>query len=150
MQYAEAKVGRIFYVRIDHGEDLIAMLEDFVSAKLIDAGIIHFLGALREGRMVTGPVQPVVPPGYWFESYAEGWEVIGLGTIARGHGGPHIHLHASVGKHRQALTGCLRERATAYLVIEAIIIEMVGIGLTRHLDPVAGIELTEPGPVHPR
>ena len=55
MQYTEGQIGRVFVVRIDDGEDMLLSLRQFILDKNIQAGSIHFLGALMSGRMVTGP-----------------------------------------------------------------------------------------------
>ena len=55
MQYTEGQLGRVFVVRIDDGEDMIASLRQFIDEKAILAGSVIFLGALMEGKMVTGP-----------------------------------------------------------------------------------------------
>ena len=62
MQYTEGQLGRVFVVRIDDGEDMLISLRQFISDKSIQAGSILFLGALMNGRMVTGPEDPVIPP----------------------------------------------------------------------------------------
>jgi predicted DNA-binding protein with PD1-like motif len=134
MQYTEGQLGRVFVVRIDDGEDMLVSLRQFVLDKDIQAGSITFLGALMNGRMVTGPEEPVIPPVPHFVMFEGGWEVFGIGTIYPGEGGPHIHYHASVGRSGHALTGCLREQATTYLIIEAVIIEFTGLKARRQLD----------------
>ena len=134
MQYTEGQIGRIFVVRIDNGEDLLASLRLFVMDKSIQAGSVIFLGALLDGKMVTGPEKPVIPPDPHFIFFEGGWEVFGVGTIYPGDGGPHIHYHASVGRAGHALTGCLRERAVTYLIVEAIIYEITGLSARRELD----------------
>jgi predicted DNA-binding protein with PD1-like motif len=106
----------------------------FISDKGIQSGSVLFLGALMNGRMVTGPEEPVIPPLPHFVMFEGGWEVFGVGTIYPGEGGPHIHYHASVGRAGHALTGCLREKATTYLIIEAVIIEFTGLQARRELD----------------
>ena len=71
--------------------------------------------------MVTGPEEPVIPAVPHFVLFEGGWEVFGVGTIYTGEGGgPHIHYHASVGRSGHALTGCLREEAVTYLIVEAV------------------------------
>jgi predicted DNA-binding protein with PD1-like motif len=145
MQYTEAKFGRVFYLRVDHGEDLLSSLQSFVIEKKISAGFIHLLGALRKGTIVTGPKEPVLPPDPSYESYDNGWEVLGFATITPGKEQPHIHVHASVGRKKEALTGCLREKATAYIIVEAVIIEITGADIFCHRDPVTGLELPEAG-----
>ena len=134
MQYTEGQLGRVFVVRIDDGEDMLLSLRQFIIDKNIQAGSIHFLGALMNGRMVTGPEEPVIPPVPHFVMFEGGWEIFGVGTIYPGEGGPHIHYHASVGRSGHALTGCLREKAITYLIVEAVIMEFTGLTARREFD----------------
>jgi len=156
MQYTEGQLGRVFVVRIDDGEDMLISLHQFINDKSIQAGSILFLGALMNGRMVTGPEEPVIPPVPHFVMFEGGWEVFGVGTIYPGEGGPHIHYHASVGRSGHALTGCLREKAITYLIVEAVILEFTGLSARREFDkktqvhlPVLGNEgrTTSPGTI---
>jgi uncharacterized protein len=134
MQYTEGQIGRVFIVRIDDGEDMLLSLRQFILDKNIQTGSIQFLGALMNGRMVTGPEEPLIPPVPHFVMFEGGWEVFGVGTIYPGEGGPHIHYHASVGRSGHALTGCLREQAVTYLIVEAVITEFTGITARREFD----------------
>jgi len=141
MQYTEGQLGRVFVVRIDDGEDMLVSLRQFILDKGIQAGSITFLGALMNGRMVTGPEEPVIPPVPHFVMFEGGWEVFGIGTIYPGEDGPHIHYHASVGRSGHALTGCLREQATTYLIIEAVIMEFTGLKARREIDQKTQLHL---------
>jgi hypothetical protein len=141
MQYTEGQLGRVFVVRIDDGEDMLVSLHQFILDKGIHAGTILFLGALMNGRMVTGPEEPVIPPTPHFVMFEGGWEVFGIGTIFMGEGGPHIHYHASVGRSGHALTGCLREKATTYLIVEAVILEFTGLSARREFDKKMQVHL---------
>jgi predicted DNA-binding protein with PD1-like motif len=141
MQYTEGQLGRVFVVRIDDGEDMLVSLRQFINDKVIHAGTILFLGALMNGRMVTGPEEPVIPPTPHFVMFEGGWEVFGIGTILMGEGGPHIHYHASVGRSGHALTGCLREKATTYLIVEAVILEFTGLSARREFDKKMQVHL---------
>ena len=153
MQYTEGQLGRVFVVRIDDGEDMLISLRQFIHDKGIHAGSILFLGALMNGRMVTGPEEPVIPPVPHFVMFEGGWEVFGVGTIYPGEGGSHIHYHASVGRSGHALTGCLREKAITYLIVEVVILEFTGLSARRQFDkktqvhlPVLGKEEDTPSP----
>ena len=145
MQYTEGQLGRIFVVRIDDGEDMLVSLRQFIIDKGVECGSITFLGALMNGRMVTGPEEPVIPPVPHFVMFEGGWEVFGVGTIYPGEGGPHIHYHASVGRSGHALTGCLRETATTYLIIEAVIMEFTGLTARREFDKKTQLHLPQLG-----
>ena len=145
MQYTEGQLGRVFVVRIDDGEDMLISLRQFIVDKGIQAGSIHFLGALMNGRMVTGPEEPVIPPVPHFVMFEGGWEVFGIGTIYPGESGPQIHYHASVGRSGHALTGCLREQAIAYLIVEAVIMEFTGLTARHEFDQKTQLHLPRLG-----
>ena len=140
MQYTEGQIGRVFVVRIDDGEDMLLSLRQFILDKNIQAGSIHFLGALMNGRMVTGR-RAGDPPGPHFVMFEGGWEIFGVGTIYPGEDGPHIHYHASVGRSGHALTGCLREKAITYLIVEAVIMEFTGLSARREFDKKTQVHL---------
>jgi Predicted DNA-binding protein with PD1-like DNA-binding motif len=142
MQYSEGHMGRIFMIRIDDGEDLLASMDHFIVTHKIKAGMILILGALREGRLVTGPEEPLIPPVPHYESVGGGWEIFGVGTIYReADGKPSVHYHASVGRGTEVLTGCLREKASTYLIVEAVLMEFTGIYGKRLEDPASGLHM---------
>ncbi|MGC9515925.1 PPC domain-containing DNA-binding protein [Methanocrinis sp.] len=143
MQYSEGRLGRVFVIRLEEGEDLIGSIQRFLAEKGVSFGLVHFLGALREGRLVAGPKEPTVPPGPPFVEDLEGaWEIFGVATVYPGDGGePSVHIHASAGHSDRALTGCLRERATTYLVVEAAVFEICGLVARRSVDDESGLRL---------
>lgn len=143
MQYSEGRLGRVFVIRLEEGEDLIRSIQQFVENMEVSAGMIHFLGALREGRLIAGPKEPTIPPGPPFvEELGGAWETFGVATIYPGEGGrPAVHIHGSAGRGDRALTGCLREVATTYLVVEAIVFEFRGLEVKREIDEMTGLSL---------
>lgn len=141
MHCSEGRVGRIFVLRIDHDEDLLETLLWCIREKELHCGTVQVLGALGKGHLVTGPEEPVLPPVPHWEDVDGGWEIIGIGTISWGEDGPHLHLHSAVGRGRHTLAGCLREYARAYIVVEAIITEIVGIHAVRSIDAATGLPL---------
>jgi hypothetical protein len=141
MQYSEGQVGRVFTVRIDDGEDFIREIRRFVTAMNISSGMIHFLGATRSAKIVTGPKELTVPPSPRGEEIFGGWELLGFATIYPGEEGPSIHIHTAAGKGIRSLAGCLREKAEVYIVVEAIITEFVGVSAKRTLDEKTGVDL---------
>ena len=64
-----------------------------------------------------------------------------MGTIYPGEGGPFIHYHASVGRAGHALTGCLREKAITYLIVEAVIYEFTGLSARKEFDEKTQVHL---------
>ena len=144
MQYSEGRLGRVFVLRIDDGEDFLAVTRDFINDKEVQTGTLIFLGALRQGRMVTGPETLAIPPEPHYVMFEGGWEMVGIGTIYPGEDGPAIHYHASVGRAGHALTGCLREKAITYIVAEVIVLEFTGLDIRRLPQEKTGLVL----PVH--
>ncbi|HPD11372.1 MAG TPA: DUF296 domain-containing protein [Methanoregulaceae archaeon] len=141
MQYTEGRAGRIFVLRIDHGEDLLEMILQCIREEKVLCGTVQVLGALGQAHLVTGPEEPILPPVPHREEVAGGWEVLGVGSISWGEDGPHLHLHSAIGQGSVSLAGCLRDRATVYIVVEAIITEIAGIHAVRSHDEVTGLQL---------
>lgn len=143
MRYTSARMGRIFVARVDHGEDLLGEMRNILVREGISHAVMLFLGALREGSIVTGPEEPVIPPSPHLVKFGGGWEVVGMATVYPGENGPAIHLHGSVGRGDRALTGCLRDRAETYLVMEVVVFELTHLPIRRNLDEGTGLLLPD-------
>ena len=141
MQYSEGSLGRVFVLRMDDGEDILESIQKFVKEKCIGSGMMLFLGAMLDGRAVTGPEKPVIPPVPHFEAFDSAWEVFGMATIYPSTEGPKIHMHSSMGRGRAALVGCIRGKASVYLIVEAVLIEFNGLDARRELDERTGLYL---------
>jgi predicted DNA-binding protein with PD1-like motif len=131
MQYSEGRIGRIFVLRMDHGEDMIESLQMFLEEKGIESCTALFLGAMLDGRAVTGPKRPEVPPSPNFEAYESAWEVFGMATVYPSADGPRLHIHSGLGRGRDALLGCIRDKARVYLVVEMVLLEICGLEAER-------------------
>jgi predicted DNA-binding protein with PD1-like motif len=141
MQYSEGNLGRVFVLRMDHGEDLIASLQKFVKEKKIESCMALFMGALRDGKAVTGPEAPVIPPVPHYESFESAWEVFGMATVYPSSEGPKLHIHSGLGRGPQTILGCIRERAVVYLVVEVVLFEFSGLKAERIWDEKTGLNL---------
>ena len=141
MQYAKAKLGRIFLLKFSDGDILLKELDKFSRKERLEGAVMVFLGALRSGKLVTGPRKPVYPPEANWENFKDGWEVMGIGTIFANKTGPQIHIHTAMGKKNKTLTGCVRLDSKVFLVIEAIVFELVGVKATKEIDPRTGLNL---------
>jgi len=76
-----------------------------------------------------------------FREFDDAREVVGTGTLFWDETGPQLHLHAGVGRGDQALVGCPRGGATAFCVLEVVVLEIKGIEAARSLDPGTGLKL---------
>lgn len=141
MQYKAGHVGRVILARFDHGEQVVPALAGLCAREGIASGWFFLFGALREGRLVTGPREASLPPEPVWQEFTDPFEIVGMGSIAGGDGPPSIHLHSSLGRGKEVLTGCIRKEGEVFLLVEAMIFEVLGMRVTRSLDERSGLEL---------
>jgi len=141
MEYTKGTIGRVLLVKFQDDDVLIDNLSLLVKKEKIKVATMIFIGALKKGDLVTGPIKPVIPPAPNKMTFKDGWEVMGIGTIFTNSKGPQIHIHASMGKKNKVLTGCVRGKSKVFLVIEAIIIELKGVRASKDIDPKTGLNL---------
>jgi uncharacterized protein len=146
MQFTEAKMGRVFVIRLHDGDHLPNVLETFAEQNHIQSGLCFFVGgAKKDGRVVVGPkggenlpVEPVIALLTGIS------EVCGVGTIfAAEDGKPTLHMHASFGRGEKVITGCVRKGVDVWLVGEVIVLELAGANAQRIVDKKTGFELLE-------
>ncbi|NLX48976.1 MAG: DUF296 domain-containing protein [Methanospirillum sp.] len=138
MEYREGAIGRVFLVRVDHGEDLLAVVTGVAGEEGIETGLVLLLGALARGRLVEGPAALDLPPVPIATAFLDGREVLGVGTLVREDGRPALHLHAATGRRGVAAVGCLRDEAQVYAVAEVVILEL-SLAAVRRRDPSTGL-----------
>ena len=141
MKYTIGRIARVFLLKFENNDILIQSLSILAKKERIKAATIIFIGAVREGELVTGQKKPVIPPEPNTVIFKSGWEVMGIGTLFTNSKGPQIHIHASMGKKNKVLTGCLRGNSKVFLVIEAVVLELQGIRANKEIDPETGLNL---------
>lgn len=134
MEYAQGKLGRMFAVRFDDGENLLEELKKIIKQENIKFGTVHLIGALSSAKAVLGPHQKEYPPSpFWWE-FNDAREIIGIGMFAWEDNEPKIHLHSGIGHFSESKTGCIREKTAVYITVEAVVQEIVDINVTRKPD----------------
>lgn len=141
MKYQIGKTGRVVIARFEDHEDVLGNLISIAKKENIRAGIFYLIGGMRKGSIVVGPEKDVMPPVPVWKKLKESHEVIGIGTIFYQDDEPKVHFHGAFGKKDMVRVGCLRERSEAYLILEAVIIEIKGVNAIRELDPISGLAL---------
>ena len=131
MEYQTGKTGRVFYLRLDDGEDLHASIRKLAAQEQIRYAWFQVFGGLKNAGVVTGPREPVMPPDPVWTTLSDAREILGIGTIFWDEDQPLIHLHAALGHHGDTLTGCVRKDSRVYLLTEIVIMEIKGIDVTR-------------------
>ena len=76
-------------------------------------------------------------------NFNDGREVLGFGTLFWKGDEPVLHLHGAIGREKETLTGCIRKESSVYLVIEAVITEILGIDARKTLNEKTGLVMLE-------
>jgi predicted DNA-binding protein with PD1-like motif len=141
MKYQAGETGRIVVARFEDGDSILQGLADIAKKENIRAGVFYLVGGMKGGRFVVGPEKEEMPPVPVWRELNESHEVVGIGTIFWQGDEPKLHFHGAYAKHDSVKAGCMREKAEAFLVLEAIIMEIKGVNAVRELDPVSGMVL---------
>jgi uncharacterized protein len=141
MKYQTGRIGRVVVARFEDGDDILEGLTELATKEKIEAAAVYLVGGLTGARIVVGPEEEEMPPIPVWREIDESHETVGFGTIFWADGVPRIHLHAAFGKKDAVKSGCLRESAKAFIVMEAIVLEIEGVNAVRELDPVSGMVL---------
>jgi predicted DNA-binding protein with PD1-like motif len=82
-----------------------------------------------------------MPPKPVWRELGESHEAVGFGTVFWEKDQPKVHFHGAYGKHDSVKAGCLREGSEVFLVLEAVITEILDVDIVREPDPVSGMVL---------
>ena len=149
MKASEGRVGRVFVLRLEDGDIVPDCIERFAEEKGISVGHVILVGGIGGGEVVVGPRRSdEMPPEPMLLTIDGAHEVAGVGVLAPGQdGGPVLHIHAALGRAGKTVTGCLRPGVTAWLVVEAVIYEILDANAARVRDNSSGFDLlhVEPG-----
>ena len=146
MNYSEANLGRIFILRLEHGDKIPDIIEEFAATHQIGSAIVHFLGgADTNSKVVVGPEDGTAKRPLKIITELTGpSEAVGIGTLFINEDKvPKLHLHSAFGRNRDTITGCLREGITIWHIGEVIIFELIDSSARRMLDSETGFELLE-------
>jgi uncharacterized protein len=143
MEYTPGSIGRIFLCKFQDDDIVIQELNRLARKEKIKTAVIHFIGALKKGHLVTGPKKPVIPPEPNWRTFRDGWEVMGTATIFTNKSGPQVHVHATMGKKDKMMTGCVRKDSKVFLVLEAVVFELKNVKATKDIDPETGLNLLQ-------
>jgi predicted DNA-binding protein with PD1-like motif len=144
MKYSQAKQGRIYVIRLEDGDIIHEVIEDFARNQSIAAAALIVLGCADEGStLVVGPEEgrasPVAPMAHILDNVHE---VAGVGTIfPDDEGNPILHMHMACGRKSATITGCVRRGVRVWHVMEIILIELLASASVRLLDPATGLKI---------
>jgi len=146
MQFTEAKMGRVFVLRLHDGDRLPDVLETFAAEKNVSTALCFFLGGAKENsRVVVGPKDNYTLPPEPMVTLLEGiHEACGIGTIfADEEGKPKLHMHSSFGRSENTVTGCVRMGVEVWQIGEVVMLELACEKACRAKDKETGFEFLE-------
>lgn len=146
MIYSEGKIGRVFVIRLEDGDELPSCIEKFAVENHIKVGQAVLIGGVWKGDVVVGPRKSEeMPPDPMLLPLDGAHEVVGVGILAPDKKGkPVLHIHAALGRAGKTTTGCLRMGVKTWLVGEVILYEILGADAVRLPDKQSGFELLVP------
>lgn len=149
MQYTEGAVGRVFALRLEHGEQMPQVLEQFAADQGVCCGMAIMVGGADDGsRLVVGPEDgaalPVVP---MVAALCGTHELAAVGTLFPDEQGrPVLHMHAACGRGESTTSGCIRTGIHTWRILEVILIELTGMEAARRPDAETGFSMLQCGP----
>jgi predicted DNA-binding protein with PD1-like motif len=143
MKYKQGSFGRVFVLKFEDKDDILEEMKKVATKERIMVGTIMLLGGLRSAGIVSGPKEAVIPPDPLWVNFSDGREVLGIGTLFWKDEEPVIHLHGAIGREKETFTGCIRKDSTVFLVIEAVITEILGIDAHKALNDRTGLVMLE-------
>lgn len=146
MRFTEAKLGRIFVLRLNDGDRLPDVLEKFAAENKILSALCFFLGGAKDrSRVVVGPKHGHGLPPEPMVTLLDGvHEALGVGTIFENEDGkPKLHMHSSFGRSQKTITGCVRMGVDIWRIGEVVVLELTGSNAHRANDQETGFEFLE-------
>lgn len=148
MKSSEAKLGRVFILRLEDGEIVHETIERFATERGVTHAALTMHGGADVGSvLVTGPKEARCPPPIAPQtSTLDGvHEVVGTGSLFPDEkGNPILHVHLACGRGEKTVTGCIRTGVKTWHVMEVILVELVGCTARRLPDAATGFELLVP------
>jgi predicted DNA-binding protein with PD1-like motif len=148
MDFTEAKLGRVFILRLRQGERIHEVVEKFALEKRVSSALCFFVGGAEDkSKVVVGPKDgTALPPDPMVTLLKGVHEGCGVGTIfVDEQSKPKLHMHASFGRNDNSVTGCVRLGVDVWQIGEVVILELASASARRAKDKKTGFELLEVG-----
>ena len=146
MQFTEAKMGRVFILRLHDNDRFPDVLENFAENQKIKSGLCFFLGGAKENStIVVGPKDGNAFPPEPITALLKGvHEACGIGTIFRNEEGKlKLHMHVAFGRKHETITGCVRMGVEVWQIGEVLMLELTDASAQRAVDEKTGFEFLE-------
>ena len=143
MRHTEARKGRCFVIRLEHGDVVHESLERSAHEEGISSASVTIVGAADKGsRLVVGQTKAddgrIVPLE---KMLSNAHEMYGTGTIfPDASGAPVLHMHISCGRSNMTACGCVRKGVLVWNFAEVVLTELLDVQGRRTLELGEGYE----------
>lgn len=138
MKYAKSRIGKAVFARLLEGEDLLEAITQIASKSKIHAGFFFLIGTLKSAKLgfyQHGKYLPIT-----MDQELEIVSCLGNISLKEGKAFPHAHLAVSDEKGKvsggHAMPGCIIGATAEFVLVQA-----VGLKITRQLDEVTKLSL---------
>ncbi len=148
MKTTQGRLGRVFVIRLEHGDVMPKCIEDFAAEQGVSVAQVVMMGGVDGGQLVVGPrVSEERPPDPMLLPIDGAHETVAVGVMAPDEDGrPVLHIHGALGRSGSTITGCMRSGVSAWVVGEVILQEILDTSAARRLDAESGFVLLQPEP----
>ncbi len=146
MKYTQASLGRIFILRLEHGDKIPDIIEDFSREQEIESALVFFLGGADKGsKVIVGPQEGEAPrPVPMLKELTGVSESLAVGTLfVNEEEEPKLHMHSAFGREGNTITGCTREGVDVWQIGEVVVLEIKDTSACRRVKGKTGFELLE-------
>ena len=82
MKYAQGRIGRVFQVTLEEGEEVCPCLTSLAIREDIRSAVVLCVGGIRRGKLVTGPKDPHAKSETLYREFDDAREILGFGTLS--------------------------------------------------------------------
>jgi len=147
MKFSEARQGRVFILRLEDGDIVHEVIEQFALDQGIKAASLMVVGgADDDSHLVVGPEEDRGLPLNPMElALKHAHEVTGTGTLFCDEDGmPLLHMHMACGRNEETITGCIRAGVKVWHIMEVVLFELIDTGAKRVVELPLGLKLLQP------
>jgi predicted DNA-binding protein with PD1-like motif len=135
MRIGKFNLGKVYFVTVERGEDLLAVMQKAVEELKIRQGVVLCGIGVQEGCNLYEVISMDTPPQKHWEKMGGAVELVAVnGNIIEG----AIHMHAVVSTDKGVWAGHVEPGNKSYITLQMIIAELDGDTIVRKPNPAGG------------